>query len=340
MSGGKKKLEAAGGSGKAKAQKTAAAAAAPKAASASGARLSDVAREPLSNLGPITGVEDAEPLSIDEAAEATGVKDMDSWGYTAMENGQELSERYSGELDANEAGAFYLYTAETELYTTLNTTLRAPGKERRTKLVPFLPYLRLLLLARRKLQPYSGVVWRGVKDVDLRDKYPKGKSVYWWAFSSTTKQLDLLEGNTFLGSSGVRTQFMIEVSTGVDIERYSYFQGDESEAEVLLYPGTKLMVVGTANLGGNLFQERSHETVKWCRTVCCMWLSDRLACRVLMRMGGEHSVVSCDVELRDEGAWSLTSVDVFLCAVGAPARGEGADPALQVKMPMVGQRYV
>ena len=43
--------------------------------------------------------------------------------------------------------------------------------------------------------------------------YPKGKEVWWWAFSSTTKQLETLNDEMFLGKTGVRTIFNIQVST-------------------------------------------------------------------------------------------------------------------------------
>ena len=46
---------------------------------------------------------------------------------------------------------------------------------------------------------------------------------------------------------------MIEALTGVDIERYSAFPGDEAEAEVLLFPGTKLLVVGAMDMGNGLY---------------------------------------------------------------------------------------
>jgi len=65
--------------------------------------------------------------------------------------------------------------------------------------------------ARRKLPRHVGTVWRGVKGVDLRDKYLKGSEVYWWAFSSTTKDLSTLQNPNFLGTSGVRTVFNIQV---------------------------------------------------------------------------------------------------------------------------------
>lgn len=212
--------------------------------------MSDLAAEPLGMLGPVTGVRQVERLSLVEAALATGVSDMDAHGFIAAEHGETLAAATPQPLDADEAGALHLYTMESELYPTLNRLLRS---RERQLLKPFFPYLKLLLLARDKLPKYSGTVWRGVKE-DLRGRYPEGKTVYWWAFSSTTKKVQVLQKPTFLGQSGTRTQFLIEVMSGVDIEPYSGFQGQESEAEVLLYPGTKLQVVGTAELGAGLFQ--------------------------------------------------------------------------------------
>jgi len=108
-----------------------------------------------------------------------------------------------------------------------------------------------MLLARAKRPKFTGVVWRGVKGVDLRSQYTKDKEFYWWAFSSTTKALETLTNPMFLGKSGVRTVFNITVTGGVDIERYSDIT--PSEAEVLLYPGTKFRVVGSMDMGSSLF---------------------------------------------------------------------------------------
>ncbi len=63
----------------------------------------------------------------------------------------------------------------------------------------------------------------------------------------------------FLGTSGVRTVFSIQVKRGVDIVRYSIFQGEDSEAEVLIYPGTKLRVVDSMHMGSGLFMVHLEE---------------------------------------------------------------------------------
>jgi len=211
-------------------------------------RITDVTDEPLVLMNPITGVMKCKRLSLMDAVAASGVEDMDAHASMASEAGVQFDKADPHGLDADEAGALWLYTAESDFYPTLNRLLRTRD---RSALKPFFPYLQLMLTARSKLPKYTGSVWRGVKDVDLRDKYPKDKEVWWWAFSSTTKQLHMLTNTKFLGTSGVRTVFMIEIVNGVDLQRYSAFQ---DEAEVLLYPGTKFKVVDAMDMGGDLFQ--------------------------------------------------------------------------------------
>jgi hypothetical protein len=220
------------------------------------ARIADISDEPLGVMGPITGVMKCVRLSLMDAAAASGVGDIDAHAFMASEAGAQLAADDPHGLDADEAGALWLYTAESDFYPTLNRLLRTRN---RLALKPFFPYLQLMLTARSKLPKYTGSVWRGVKGVDLRDKYPNDKEVWWWAFSSTTKQLHTLTNPQFLGTSGVRTVFMIEILHGVDLQRYSAFQGVASEAEVLLYPGTKLKVMGSMEMGHDLFQVHLRE---------------------------------------------------------------------------------
>ena len=136
--------------------------------------------------------------------------------------------------------AVHVYTQDSPFYKELNRILRLRD---RAALKPFFPYLKLVLDAKHKLPRYEGTVWRGVKGINLLSKYPKGKEVYWWAFSSTTKELSTLQNPQFLGQTGLRTVFNIQVKRAVDIVPYSIFQGSDSEAEVLLFPGAKLRVV-------------------------------------------------------------------------------------------------
>ena len=116
--------------------------------------------------------------------------------------------------------------------------------------------LRLILQARAKLPKHLQAVWRGVKGVNLTNDFPKGKKLFWWAFNSTSRNVSTLHNPMFCGTSGTRTQFMVEASSGVDIERFSMVG---SEAEVLLFPGTKLEVVDVATMAPGLFQVHLRE---------------------------------------------------------------------------------
>eukprot|EP00802_Teleaulax_amphioxeia_P009581 Tamp_09601.p1 GENE.Tamp_09601~~Tamp_09601.p1 ORF type:complete len:384 (-),score=76.18 Tamp_09601:385-1536(-) len=212
-------------------------------------RLADVEAEPLTFLSPVTGIGATPRQSVMQAALATGVPYMDAHGFAASEFGADRARNDPHGLDTDEAGALNLYTHESELFGRLNALLR---QRDRSRLKPFFPYLKLVLDARHKLPRYEGTVWRGVKGVNLLSKYPKGKEVYWWAFSSTTKELSTLQNPQFLGQTGLRTVFCIQVKGAVDIVPYSIFQGSDSEAEVLLFPGTKLRVVDSIEMGSGL----------------------------------------------------------------------------------------
>jgi len=207
-------------------------------------------------LAPIMGVLKAPHLSLMDSAACTGVSDVDSMAYIANERGCLLARDDPYGLTTDEAGALTLYTMEGELYPNMNKLLR---EHNRSLLTPFFPYMRLMLSARRKLPAFRGNVWRGVAGKDLRSQFVKGVEMYWWSFSSASKEVSTLQNPMFLGKTGVRTQFLIEVLHGVDITRYSIYQGEASETEVLLFPGTKLRVVDAMDLGNELFQVHLRE---------------------------------------------------------------------------------
>ena len=73
--------------------------------------------------------------------------------------------------------------------------------------------------------------------------------VTWWAFSSCTRSLKVLESGTYLGDVGERTLLFIEVMNGRSIRSHSHF---ETEDEVLLLPGTFMEVKSTLNPAPNL----------------------------------------------------------------------------------------
>ncbi|CAF3736114.1 unnamed protein product, partial [Rotaria sordida] len=87
------------------------------------------------------------------------------------------------------------------------------------------------------------LVWRGVRE-DLSGLYPKGKEFAWWAFSSCTAAISVLESPNYLGKSGTRTMFSIQTNSGKHIRAHSYF---ENEDEILLPPGIYLKVIDSLN---------------------------------------------------------------------------------------------
>ena len=181
-----------------------------------GSRLAAIPRDDGA-LSAITGVMDAPLLDLFTAAGTTGVPNVDAHAFMALEKAEELQAHGQlGELTIDEAAAIALYTAECNFYSTLNRLL---SQRDRLALAPFLPFLRLMLQARRKLPTHTQAVWRGVKGVDLTSDFPKGKKLFWWAFTSTSKHVSTLLNPAFCGTSGTRTQFMIEASSGVDIVR-------------------------------------------------------------------------------------------------------------------------
>jgi hypothetical protein len=129
--------------------------------------------------------------------------------------------------------AIHLYTQEWALYKELNACLRSRDRKR---LLPFFPYLRLLLTAFSCIPPSAVTVFRGVKK-DLAGKFVKGEQAVWWSVTSTTTSMGTLQEEMFLGKKGKRTMFCIASNTFRDIRLYSAIG---VEAECCGLPGTCL----------------------------------------------------------------------------------------------------
>ena len=144
-------------------------------------------------------------------------------------------------LTIDESAAIRLYTIEWEgnqrsLYSMLNRTLK---KDDREKLRPYFKYMKLFLTALAKLPCVPQLtVWRGVTK-DVSAQFPPETKVIWWGFSSCTTSLPVLENNMYLGSTGQRTLFSVEVSNGRTVRAHSHFV---TEDEILLLPGTQMIV--------------------------------------------------------------------------------------------------
>ncbi|CAF1346971.1 unnamed protein product, partial [Didymodactylos carnosus] len=144
-------------------------------------------------------------------------------------------------LTIDESAAIRLYTIESEgphqsLYSMLNYTLKTADRE---DLRPYFKYLKLFLTALAKLPCVPPqTVWRGVTK-NLSVNFPPGTLVTWWAFSSCTTTLTVLENNIYLGNTGERTLFSVEAINGRTVQAHSHFV---TEDEILLLPGTHMVV--------------------------------------------------------------------------------------------------
>lgn len=207
-------------------------------------RLTSVKDEGLV-LPAITGVFDTPLMDFHEALDPvaellSGLRRHIDRSY---EFGKRRADEIVGGLSADAIAALYLYTCESAFYREINAVLRSPD---RTKAVPYLPYLRLLLSAVSGLPAQTRPLWRGVP-LDLRAQYPVGRTVTWWGVSSCTSELGV--ARAFLGSRGKRTLFEVTPARAVGIRSYSAFTGEE---EYILAPGTRLKVTEIKTERGGL----------------------------------------------------------------------------------------
>jgi hypothetical protein len=201
-------------------------------------RFLDVDKEPKKMLQPIEGYQKLPIVSLEIAVESIipFCPDILRRVHIAKSNCTQPADN----LTCDESAAVYLYTLDwlppSEcLYVVLNATLRT---ENRHKLKPWFLYLKLFLTALDKIHSHSRSVWRGVR-LDLRQEYELDKLYTWWAFSSCTEQLSVLECDHLLGRTGKRTLFHIECENGKKISPHSYIP---SELEILLLPATQFIV--------------------------------------------------------------------------------------------------
>ncbi|KUO14106.1 ADP-ribosyltransferase domain-containing protein [Streptomyces sp. DSM 15324] len=206
-------------------------------------RLSSVKDEGLV-LPEITGVFDTPLLDFRDAVGPVAglLRGLDRHVERSHEFGKRLADQQTGSLSADAVAALYLYTCESAFYREINAVLRHPD---RSRLAPYLPYLRLLFSAVSGLPVRTEPLWRGVP-LDLRAQYPVGRTVTWWGVSSCTSELGV--ARAFLGGRGKRTLFEVRPARAVGIRQFSAFTGEE---EFILLPGTQLKVTEvTAERGG------------------------------------------------------------------------------------------
>ena len=219
-------------------------------------RVSDFVAEPRRMLMPIQGYEKKPLVTLEEAIEpiVSLVPDVKRMAYVAK---MKCDNPPADNLSIDESASIMLYSMEWEpqeecLYFVLNATLRS---ENRKQLIPWFLYLKLVLTAFARLPSSHRFVYRGVKR-DMRKDYPTGATIIWWGFSSCTSNMAVLNNEQFLGSTGTRTLFTIECTTGKDIQKHSNFQ---TEDEILLLPGRQFKVVSCLNQSGGLYMIQLQE---------------------------------------------------------------------------------
>ncbi|CAM4841614.1 unnamed protein product [Rotaria magnacalcarata] len=212
--------------------------------------LTSLKDEPKQMLQPISGYEEEPLLSIEEACKPLE-KILDQELKQNMVIAKMNSEEPADQLTPDESASIHLYTMEwkkreNSLYAVLNRTLRMAD---RSKLKPWFRYLKLFLTAFFKLpSSQHTIIWRGVTE-DLGGVYTKGRKVAWWALSSCTAAISVLESELYLGTSGERTIFSIQTTSGKCIKAHSYFQ---QEDEILLAPGRYFEVIDKLSPGNGL----------------------------------------------------------------------------------------
>jgi uracil DNA glycosylase len=214
-------------------------------------RLASVKDEGLS-LPAITGVFDTPLMDFREAIgpAAKALSGLDWHVERSHQFGTKLVDAERVGLSADEVAALYLYTCESAFYRQINAALRHPD---RTRVSPYLPYLRLLFSAVSRLPARTEPLWRGVA-LDLRAQYPLDRVVTWWGVSSCTSKLAVAQA--FLGGRGKRTLFEVAPARAVGIRRFSAFTGEE---EFILTPGAQLKVTEVKAERGGLCTVRLTE---------------------------------------------------------------------------------
>ncbi len=197
------------------------------------------------DLGSIMGYAEVPLLPLVKACAPLNSIIYNLWFYVQLAL-DETPEEPSDGLTIDESAAIRLYTIEwprphRSLYSMLNHTLKTANRK---ELRPYFKYLKLFLTALAKLRCVpQQTVWRGVTK-DLSADFPPGTVVTWWAFSSCTTTMTVLNNNIYLGNAGSRTLFAIETINGRTIRAHSHYEGED---EILLLPGTHMIVQSQLN---------------------------------------------------------------------------------------------
>ena len=201
-------------------------------------------------LDSITGYANLPLLPLTKACASLDSIIYNLWFSVQAAINETLEEPPDG-LTIDESASIRLYTMEWQkpnesLYSMLNSALKMTDRK---NLERYYKYLKLLLTALAKIPCVpQQIVWRGVTK-NLSVDFPPGTVVTWWAFSSCTTSMTVLNNSTYLGNTGPRTLFSVEAINGRSIHAHSHFV---TEDEVLLLPGTQMVVQPQLNPASDL----------------------------------------------------------------------------------------
>eukprot|EP00300_Choanocystis_sp_HF-7_P036459 c52306_g1_i1.p1 GENE.c52306_g1_i1~~c52306_g1_i1.p1 ORF type:complete len:683 (+),score=148.08 c52306_g1_i1:38-2050(+) len=203
----------------------------------------------LSDTSPVSRIEMG-PLR-DPIRSGSVLLTRGSW-QTLIETHKPEINKISGDASvrAEDAMAIRLYTiADPEIHHELT---RVMSSCKLPELKPWLPYAKFLSNALEALPAqykFSGTCYRGLKTVfpnetvhNLAFMYPDGKRFCWHPFTSTSCDESTMTQERFLGTTGPRTLFRIEVKLGYLISAFSAFP---TETEVLLPACSQFRVIST-----------------------------------------------------------------------------------------------
>jgi len=158
--------------------------------------------------------------------------------------------------------AIYVYTLnEPRVYAAVNRQMFNKGRCKpgaisgiSDSLRACLPYIKYLEAALEKLPAsflFKGKVRRGQKWVfaspdkhDPESHFPVGQTIMWFEFKSTSTQQEVMTREHFCGvTAGPRTIITVEATRAYSISKFSYFQGTDSEDEVLFRPFSQFKVL-------------------------------------------------------------------------------------------------
>ena len=173
----------------------------------------------------------------------------------ALRKARQMDEAQFPGMNVDARAAIVLYTMEDQPrehspYFAMNEALRDKNRQ---AVEPWRDYIWLLLHALKKLpaSPLRQVV-RGCKRAisTFGLQVTPGKEITWSSFSSTATTIDVMQ--TFLGESGPRVLFQIELTEPLvarDVRAFSLFEG---ENELLLPPNMSFEVKSVWHAGNDL----------------------------------------------------------------------------------------